>query len=128
MNDVELPLPVREEIAARALRIAEPGEIHGKDAVMPREPASHGVPGVARLQEPADQHDRRATRAEALVLREHAGGLDEASGRCELTGRPGAGRRDGVVDRRASRHTDREHGEADEGALGDSASPRHAVT
>jgi hypothetical protein len=78
---VELPLPVGQEVVAAALGVAEPREVHREHAVVAAEIARDRVPRVARLEEPADQHDRRAPRPEALVVREHAARVDESPGR-----------------------------------------------
>ena len=124
---VELPLPVIQAVVSAALRIAEAGEVHGEHAVVSREQARDGVPGVARLQEAPDEHDRRAVRAESLVVREHAARLHESPGGRERTAGMLVRRGRGVVDRRAAGHPEREGESADADPLRDASGARHGI-
>ena len=124
---VELPLPVGQEVVAAALGVAESRQVHGEHAVVAAEIARDRVPRVARLEEPADQHDRRALRPEALVVREHAARLDESPGRRQRT--PGVllRRRRGVVDGGAARDAERDAEHDDARAFRDALGSEHGL-
>ena len=124
---IELPLPVGQEVVAAALGVAEPREVHGEHAVVAAEVARDRVPRVARLEEPADQHDRRALRPEALVVREHAARVDESPGRRQRAPGMLVRRRRGVVDGRAARDAERDAEHDDAGAFRDALGPEHGL-